>query len=46
MNTTIAVALFCTVLYAGIGAITNTTSEINHHNNQLNNAVLAMESQK
>jgi len=43
MKTTIIVALFCTVLYTGIGALTKTKSDINQHNRQLNNAIAMLE---
>jgi len=43
MKTTITVALFCTVLFTGINAFTQTTSKINQHNIRLNNAIAMME---
>jgi len=46
MKTTITVALFCTVLYAGIGAFTQTTSQIEQHNTHLDNAIALMECAK
>ena len=42
MKTIITTIIFCVTLYTGIGAFTQTTSQINKHNRQLNNAVLAM----
>ena len=43
MKTTIAIALFCTVLYAGIGVLKNTKSSVDQHNTQLSTAIAMME---
>ena len=45
MKTIITVTTLCAVLYAGINTFKNTTSEINQHNTQLENAI-AMERTK
>jgi hypothetical protein len=43
MKTLITTAIICTALYAGIGAIKNTTNSLNQHNQELNKALAMME---
>ena len=43
MKTAIITITICTVLYAGIGAITKTTNHLTKHNQELNVALAMME---
>ncbi|SMP85957.1 hypothetical protein SAMN06313486_10147 [Epsilonproteobacteria bacterium SCGC AD-308-P11] len=43
MKTTIITITICTALYAGMGAITKTTSQLTKHNQELNIALAMLE---